>query len=289
MIQTPKKRIDTGETDKPDSGDTIHVGGNKINENMDNLFNAFADYRMYTNPNGSLGVGEMIIHATGYYQKMTNQYYASNIIDIGSMHDIDTTSGPVRIRLPSTPTTRKRGEFIKIVNSSGSVSFNNSIIIETTGTDTIDEQSSLTITEPFTEVVLWVTNEGIASGKWMFKTTSMFGQDAAPYMKTTSIKGADEVSIPLFDANSYDAAKLMFLAVDTNLNSKHREISETLILVKDGEVMSTEYGRVKDPNFTVYEAKYSIIGGQVVVTVKGVDTTSLKLTIKTVETMKEGV
>lgn len=289
MIQEPKTRIDTGEPDKPDSGDTIHVGGNKINTNMDNIYNAFADYRYFINQTGNMGVGDMIIHGTGYYQKMTNQYYASNIIDIGSMHDIDTTSGPVRVRLPSTPTTRKRGELIKIVNSSGSVSFNNPIIIETTGADSIDEQSSLTITEPYTEITLWVANEGIATGRWMFRTAPMFGQDARPYMKTTTIAGKDEVTIPLFDANSYDAAKLMFLAVDTTLNSKHREISETLLLVKDGEVFSTEYGRIKDENFTVYSVRYSIVGGQVVMIVKGVDTTSAKITIKTVETMKEGV
>lgn len=289
MIQTPKTRIDTGETDKPDSGDTIHVGGNKINENMDNIFNAFADYRMYSNPNGNLGIGEMIIHGTGYYQKMTNQYYASNIIDIGSMHDIDTNSGPVRVRLPSTPATRKRGEMIKIVNSSGSVSFTNPIIIETTGSDTIDEQSSLTITEPFVEVILWVTNDGIASGRWMFKTNSMFGQDASPYMKTTTVNGSDEVSVPLFDVNSYDGAKLMILAVDTTLNSKHREISETLLLIKDGQVFSTEYARIKNENFTVCEIRYAIVAGQVVLIIKGIDTLSLKVTIKTVETMKEGV
>lgn len=289
MIQETKTRVDTGEPDKPDSGDTIHVGGNKINTNMDNLYNAFADYRYFISANGNKGVGEMIIHGTGYYQKMTNQYYASNIIDIGSMHDIDTTSGPVRVRLPSTPTTRKRGECIKIVNSTGSVSFNNPIIIETTGADSIDEQSSLTITEPFTEIVLWVVNEGIATGRWMFKTESMFGQNAAPYMKTTSLTGKDEVTIPLFDVNSYDAAKLMFLAVDTTLNSKHREISETLLLVRNGEVFSTEYGRIKDEKFTIYSVRYSIIGGQVAMIVKGVDTTSAKITIKTVETMKEGV
>lgn len=289
MIQEPKLRIDTGETDKPDSGDTIHVGGEKINSNIDNLYNAFADYRYFIAANGNLGVGNMIIHATGYYQKMTNQYYSSNIIDIGSMHDVDTTAGPVRIRLPSTPNTRKRGECIKIVNSSGSVSFQNPIIIETTGSDTIEEQSSLTITEPFTEITLWVTNESVATGQWRFETRSMFGQNAAPYMKTTTVSGKDDITIPLFDVNSYDGAKLMFLIVDTTLNSKHREISESLVLVKSGEVFSTEYARIKDEKFTVADVRYSIVGSQVVMIVKNVDTTASKITIKTVETMKEGV
>lgn len=289
MIQEPKKRIDTGQPDEPDSGDTIHDGGNKINVVIDNVYNAFADYREFINKNGKLGDGTMMLHGTGYYQKMTNQYYASNIIDIGSLHDIDTTSGPVRVRLPDTPTTRKRGECIKIVNSSGSVSFNNPIVIETTGADRIGEQSNLTITEPNTAVTLWVTNDSAANGEWMFRTESMFGQDAAPYMKTTTISGTDEITIPLFDVNSYTAAKLMFLAVDTTLNSKHKEISETLLLVKDGQVMSTEYGRIKDEDFTIYEVRYSIQGGQVAMIVKGVDTTSAKITVKTVETMKEGV
>lgn len=289
MIQEPKKRVDTGQPDNPDSGDTIHDGGNKINVVIDNVYNAFADYREYIDKNGRLGDGTMLIHGTGYYQKMTNQYYASNIIDIGSMHDIDTTSGPVKVRLPGTPTTRKRGECIRIVNSSGSVSNSNPIIIETTGADRLDEQSSLTITEPNTEIILWVTNDSAAQGTWMFKTQSMFGQNAAPYMKTIQITGTGEITIPLFDSRSYSAAKLMFLAVDTTLNSKHREISETLLLVKDGEIMSTEYGRIKAENFTIYQVRYSIVGGQVVMIVKGVDTTSAKLTIKTVETMKEGV
>ncbi|QHJ79041.1 MAG: hypothetical protein [Caudoviricetes sp.] len=289
MIQDTKKRIDTGSPDQPDSGDTIHVGGNKINESIDNLYNAFGDYRQYINPNGTLGVGSMFIHATGYYQKMTNQYYASNIIDIGSMHDIDTTTGPVKVRLPATPTTRKRGELIKIVNSSGSVSPNNPIIIETTGNDRIDEQSSLTLTEPFTEAILWVTNDSVGTGEWKFRTQSMIGQNAAPPMLTQAITGKNEVSIPLFDIASYTSAKLMILAVDTTLNSKHKEICETLLLVKDGQVLSTEYGRIKDEDYTIFETKYAVVGSKVVMKVKGVDTTSAKITIKTVETMKEGV
>lgn len=289
MIQETKKRVDTGDTTNPDSGDTIHVGGNKINVVIDNLYNAFADYRYFIATGDNKGVNEMIIHATGYYQKMTNQYYASNIIDMGSLHDIDTTSGPVRVRLPGTPTTRKRGECVKFVNSTGSVSFNNPLIIETTGGDRIEEQSSLTITEPFTEITLWCVNDGAATGKWMFRSQSMFGQNAAPPMQTKTISGTNEVTIPLFDVNSYNSAKLMFLAVDTTLNSKHREISETLLLVKDGEVFSTEYGRIKDENFTIYSVRYGVVAGQVVMIVKGVDTQSAKITIKTVETMKEGV
>lgn len=289
MIQDPKTRLDTGQPDEPDSGDTIHDGGNKLNVVVDNVYNAFADYREYLSQNGRLGVGTMFLHATGYYQKMTNQYYASNIVDIGSMHDIDTISGPVRIRLPGNPTNRKRGEAIKIINSSGSVSVSNPIIIETTGSDRIDEQSSLTITEPFTEVILWVTNDSAATGTWMFETKAMFGQNAAPSMKTTNITGPSEVTIPLFDINSYDSAKLMFLAVDTTLNSKHREMSETLLLIKNGDIFSTEYGRIKDDKFTIYSVRYSIVGGQAVMIVKGVNTTSFKITIKTVETMKEGV
>lgn len=289
MIQEPKKRVDTGKPDEPDSGDTIHDGGNKINVNIDNMYNAFADYREFLNKNGQLGDGKMILHATGYYQKMTNQYYASNIIDIGSMHDIDTTSGPVRVRLPGTPTTRKRGELISIVNSSGSFGVDNRLIIETTGADRIDEQSSLIITEPFTRIDLWVANDSAANGVWMFRTQAMFGQDATPIQKTTSITGPTEVSIPLFNIESYQAAKLMILAIDTKLNSKHREISEALILVKDGQVMSTDYGHIKDENYTIYEAKYSIVNGFVVMSVKGIDTTSAKITVKAVETMKEGV
>lgn len=289
MIQEPKERVDTGQPDEPDSGDTIHDGGNKINVVIDNLYNAFADYREFISQNGQMGVGSMLLHATGYFQKMTNQYYASNIVDIGSLHDVDTTSGPVRVRLPANPTTRKRGEMIQIVNSSGSASVQNPIIIETTGSDRIDEQSSLTITEPFTAVNLWCVNDSAANGSWKFETKAMFGQNAAPPMKTTSVTGTGEVTIPLFDINSYDAAKLMFLAVDTTLNSKHREISETLLLVKDGDIFSTEYGRIKNEKFTIYSVRYSIVGGQAVMIVKGVDTTSFKITIKTVDTMKEGV
>lgn len=287
MIQTTKKRIDTGEPEQPDSGDTIHDGGNKINSNIDNIYNAFGDYRYFIAGNGNAGVGNMTIHATGYYQKYTSQYYASNTVDIGSLHDIDTTTGPVRVRLPSLLKGRRRGELITIINSSGSCSFSNPIIIETTGSDVIVEQSSLTITEPYIMVTLCVTDESETDGKWMFGTQSLFSQNATPPTKTYAFTN-EELTIPLFNTNSYNGAKLLISVFDKTLNSKLNEFAEVLLSVQDTDVRSTEYARIKGTK-TLYSAKYEIKDNFVNLMIKGVDTNSAKITVKILETIKEGV
>lgn len=58
----------------------------------------------------------MILHGTGYYQKLGRQEYISEV-EIGSMHDISTLDGPLVVRLP---TNCKAGERVKIQNFDGS-------------------------------------------------------------------------------------------------------------------------------------------------------------------------
>lgn len=65
--QTGKKLIDVGQIGNPSTGDPLYDGGVKLNEMVTNIYNAFGDVRLLTANNG---VGTMLLHATGYYQKL---------------------------------------------------------------------------------------------------------------------------------------------------------------------------------------------------------------------------
>lgn len=108
-----KKQVDVGERNNSSTGDPIHDGGVKINSNNDNLYNTFGDQRLFSN---NSGIDSQFLHATGYYQKKRPEDYTRSV-DMGSMHDLDVTTGSVTVRLPKV----KQGECVVFINSNGSI------------------------------------------------------------------------------------------------------------------------------------------------------------------------
>ena len=151
MAQVPKKRIDTGTVGNPSTGDILYDGGNKINDNFDSIYDAFADQRLKEIDHGA---GRMVIHATGYYQKHPRQSYAGSAVEIGSLHDIDTTQGALIAILPKA----KVGEGVVFINSNGSFSATTPLNIRTQAGDSISGYSGdAVITQPFSKVTVWCT------------------------------------------------------------------------------------------------------------------------------------
>lgn len=75
-FQNKKRLIDVGEIGNASTGDIIFNGGVKINEVFSDLYNVFGDRRLLK---GNDGQNLMILHGTGYYQKLPRSEYTTEI------------------------------------------------------------------------------------------------------------------------------------------------------------------------------------------------------------------
>lgn len=62
-MQELKTLIDTGIKGNSSTGDILYDGGEKLNINMDSLWNVFGDYRLYDET--THGQGRQTLHAIG--------------------------------------------------------------------------------------------------------------------------------------------------------------------------------------------------------------------------------
>lgn len=281
MALLTKKRIDIGSKGTATTGDILYIGGEKINNNDDALFNAFGDQRLFKAANG---VDSQVLHATGYYQKLEMSDYA-NPVDPGSMHDMNTLNGTIMVALPSNP---KVGEGVVFINSNGSFSTARQLIVNP-GTNTIKGLTKeLSVTKPFARVMIWCISSSGGKAVWDYNMESMFGNKYIPLETSLSLVAKERIAIgPKLE---YDQITLnIFARTPTSSNIKSCSIHVAVDAVNN-EVHSTEYAviRKKDGKTEkdLFETRFFIEADVIYVEVTPAE--NIRIALKAVNTLRIG-
>lgn len=281
MAQIPKKRIDTGEVGNASTGDILFDGGNKINDVFDSLYDTFGDQRLNSVNNG---VGRQTLHATGYYQKHPRQFYSGAPVELGTMHDIDTTAGVLTVILPKG----KVGEGVVLINSNGSFSTSTPLNIRTQAGDSIvGHTNEASITQPFSKVTVWCTAVEGARVTWRVGVESMFVDTTTPLDRTLNINTQGS-NVKIASKTEYTTIKLLTSASNTN-GSKMRS-SEVLLMIdaKENKVYSTEYAVLNKGDDDLYSVRYFIGTGENIYAEYKATSENVRLSVKAIDTIKIG-
>lgn len=302
-VQSFKRRIDTGVAGDSSTGDTIHAGGNGINDNFDSLYNVMGDYRLYQSSDNGTNVQKL--HATGFYQKHTRAYYNGaatpngNPVDYGSMHDVSTTRngiGPLTINLPTG--LNHQGECIEIINTDGSVNETNYVEIKCSNVaDSFAGLGNvLRLTVPKFKLTLWIEKSEQTGSVWNYKIDNLYGDNAVAYDISVTDIGINETrQIPLFNKSQYNTSKHILFVSQKGVNV-HLESSECLLMVNntnisDNTVYFTEYARIRTSEPTssaanlLYEVEYLIIGGVVNARIRNISNNIIDVKIKAIDSL----
>ncbi|ATI17409.1 putative baseplate wedge tail fiber connector [Aeromonas phage P19] len=302
-VQKPKELVDTGVRGQEGTGDTLHDGGLKLNQDINSIWNVFGDYRI--GKTSGFGNRVQTLHGTGYYQKHTRAYYAGaeqpsgNPVEFGSMHDLSVIrdgTGDLTITLPQG--SGHGGECIEFVNTDGSVGFGagKEVIIRTSGSgDTIGASGNrLVVNRSNFKLTLWVAEASPAGSKWNYKLESIYGDSATSYSATiTGIAVGADRNVVLFSKPQFNAVKHMIFVTQRGVGAL-QESCETLLMVNntstaDTKVYSTEYARLrtKTPDKAeenlLFEASYSITGNSVLLTIKNISQSTIDVYIKSID------
>lgn len=283
-IQEPKQLIDVGEIGNASTGDILFDGGEKLNSNINAIYNAFGDQRKMPLDDGQGTTGQ-VIHATGYYQKLANSEFATAVQN-GAMFDIDNTDLPAVVTL----TKGVRGEGVKFINSNGSVSVSKPLTIVPSDSF-VGLSGPLVVTAPYAEVTVWCISDEGGRSVWNYRIRNMFGDYHDPVQGTWQIPGSGSVKANLFDKSEYIAAK--FLITSRTSDGKRIKSSEINIMVDNvnNEIISTEYAVMRvgalneDDDIAVYSFQ---IEGTGLVSVTATGAPGLRVAIKSIATQKIG-
>lgn len=188
-IQTTKNLIGTGVEGVAGTGDTLSEAGKKMNQYLHDLYNVYGDYRVFANDGEYKGDQLQTLHATGYWQKLPRAYYTGNMtpsgnpVEHGSRHDVSTTrdgSGELTVTVPAgvivngNRTMAHQGESIEIINTDGSVSPVNPLIIRCSGHGDVikvghDRVHEMRIEKPDFKITLWVESTSGTGSVWAYK------------------------------------------------------------------------------------------------------------------------
>lgn len=282
-IQEKKQVIDVGEIGNASTGDILFDGGVKLNHNMDSIYNAFGDQRLGAVANGE---NTQTIHATGYYQKV-NQYDFKAPLPIGTMWDVDTTTGAASPIL----TVGKAGECIVFVNTNGSWSVNTPLVITPSGGGFAQIQGSLTITAPYSKVTCWCVSNTNGVAIWDYSIESLFGNRQATIDKTVSLSGA-EGKVKIAHMDEFNFIKLITTASNAN-GSKLRSSEINLMIDRSTKnVHSTEFavlrGGALNEEDEIINISFEIDNNSIVNAIVSSPNAGMKLAIKSIATQKLG-
>lgn len=283
IIQETKKVIDVGEIGNASTGDILFDGGNKINNNFDSVYNAFGDQRLAASDQGA---DQQLIHATGYWQKVSQIDFKTPIA-LGTQWDVDTSTGGASPII----TQGKPGECVQFINSNGSWSVNNPLVISLSNGSFIGVQGSLTITSPFTKVTCWCVSNigGVIS--WNYAVEAMYGDTALPINGTYSVTSV-QAKIRIAHASEFNGIKLLLSGSNAN-NSKMRQ-SEVNILIDNPnkKIYYTEFGVIRvgatDEEDEIINISFEIDANGFVNAVVTTQVVGFKLAIKSIVTQKIG-
>lgn len=303
-VQQPKILVDTGEEGVEGTGDTLYTGGTAINRNLNSLYNAFGDYRMYK-ADANQGNQLMTLHPGGYYQKHTRAYYSGgespsgNPVAFGSMHDLSVTrdgAGDLIVVLPAG--NGHAGEYIDFINIDGSVGTGTgkevTIRVSGSGDSIGNSGTTLKIQKPYFQLRMWVNTASPTGSHWSYKLDSVVGDNSIAYQSTiTNIGAGATKEIILFNKFQYNIAKHIMHVTQRGSNVQ-QEASEVMLMVNnsspsDNNVYSTEYARIRtsptanSKSDLLYESSYSVVSGTVRLSVKNISSVAIDVYVKAIE------
>lgn len=291
IAQTTKKLIDVGEIGNASTGDILFDGGEKINEDFNNLYNTFGDQRLFENDSG---IETQTLHATGYYQKATSLAAWGPPIKMGEMRDVDTSTGPIGAILEKG----KAGECVVFVNSNGSISAENYFEIQPNTSFVSVPSGNLKIVTPFSRITCWCISDDNGISKWDYRIENMFGQHTVPLDQTYSLNSTPR-DIQIAVQNQYQTFKLLCTA--TSVDGRKYKASEFIVYndITGNKIISTEYGVIRGGQVNEEDEIYSLelkldnvstdpTKRYILATVSSV-TPNMKLAIKVIETQTFGV
>lgn len=277
-VQKAKQLVDVGEKGNANTGDIIYDGGVKLNDNLDAIYNTFGDMRLWDN---NLGIGNQLLHSTGYYQKLPTSYYTRKAVEPGSMHDLDTTTTTFVVKLPNP----KRGECVEFINSNNSFEINEIIFQPQAGAD-ISGLNELRLRQGKIKIIFTCTDETPNSAKWEYKIEPMFGDFSVPVNTSITVERATPVNIRLFEKDAYAGVKFVISAEEVKAGVRERTVSEVLIMIdpEDNKIYSDEYS-VIFKTMKVYGLEFNITGNNAIAKVTALSD-RIKFAIKSIETIK---
>lgn len=230
--QIPKQKIDIGQIGNPSTGDILYDGGDKLNGDLDAIYNMFGDQRFY---NQGIDVGNQTIHATGYYQKV-DQLEFRTPVPMGTMYDVDASAGSVNPILSKG----KRGEGVIFVNFNGSISINRPLIIQASAGSFVNLPGPLTVTAPYSRVECWCISDENNVPVWNYKITSLFGQENVPINLTTSLTSTAK-NIPIAHRTEFSSIKLFLTGMTADGTKMRQSELNILIDTTNNKVLNTEH------------------------------------------------
>lgn len=282
-FQNKKRLIDVGEIGNAQTGDIIFNGGVKINEVFSDLYNVFGDRRLLK---GNDGQNLMILHGTGYYQKLPRNEYITEI-EIGQMHDISTSDGPLTIRLP---VNAKAGERVKIQNFDGQWK-NFSLSVDANIGGNIDGKQIQKYNQDFCEIQFICTDDSQLNVRgWKALVTPLFGNHYVPIDDIIDLSRQQVLQRELFNISDYTALKLLVSAEEIiNTNEKtYKQLMEVLVLTDNDQVLSTEYGVLYTSPEKLFNIEFVMSQNKQTVYIKVSQNSmkQLRLHIKSIEQIK---
>ncbi|ARB05953.1 hypothetical protein fHeYen901_180 [Yersinia phage fHe-Yen9-01] len=285
VTQVAKRVVDVGELGNASTGDILYDGGVKINENFDSVYNAFADQRLFAIDEGA---NLQLIHATGYYQKTNDPAAFIPPVSIGSMHDIDTTTGTIYVNLPKG----KLGEGVIFVNFNGSISIDNALVIRPNDRF-VGVSGELKITSPFVKVECWCVSDSGGVSVWNYSIGSLFGTSYTSVDATYRLTAATPRDIVIAHKDEFRTIKLLLTA--TSADGRKVKSSEVNLLIDpvNNLVYNTEYASIRlgstDEEDEIYTADYTVNAQGYITLTARTDVVGIVLAVKTINTQRIGV
>lgn len=250
-MSNTKQQIDVGERNNSSTGDPIHDGGVKINSNNDILFNTFGDQRLFSS---NFGIGTQTLHATGYYQKLKPEDY-SRSVEMGSMHDMDVSTGSITVRLPKV----KQGECITFINSNGSINNKRNVnFLCQDGDGFLDKGKNYRHKYGNSSLTFWGHISENGNGIWKPHLQALHGNYYS-ILNTELEINHKPISFQVCNYMDYSTVKILTYFEDSeDLIVRSSELLLTINKI-DKEVYSVEYGiSGNNGNKEVLEVSFSI-------------------------------
>lgn len=283
LIQEKKKVIDVGELGNASTGDILFDGGVKLNLNFASIYNAFGDQRLAVIDDGE---NQQTINATGYWQKVNQQDFRTPVA-LGTCWDVDSSSGAVSPII----TQGKPGECVQFINSNGSWSVNNPLVITLSGGTFAGISGSLNVSSPFSKVTCWCVSNIGGVVTWNYSVTSMFGDQQLP-INSTHFVTSTQSKIRIAHSTEYTSIKLLLTGGNAN-NSKMRQSEVNILIDQSGKkIFYTEYAVLRvgsnDEEDEIINISFEIDTNGYVNAVVSTSITGIKLAIKSIATQRIG-
>lgn len=249
-----KDLIKTGAAGDPTSGDSLFVGGNKINGMFQELYDAF----------GRRGANPQIIHATGYWQTPTRSSYTFPVA-IGSQLNVDTRNGSLVVKLPNG----KLGEMVRLRDAFGTWG-SSPCVVRADGLEQIDSRlGDIVVDDPFSELTFVCVSDTPGSVNWTYSQTYL-NDKGVPSQgqvklidRVFEITPTNPVTYALGSLSNFVSLKLMISGIQTEGGSL--VTASEIHLAHDGVTnVYTESSVLNTGDTRVYAVNFNVQSGIVV-------------------------